>query len=107
MEYIVSARKYRPMTFDAVVGQAALTTTEDGWQNLMLLGRRKDEDDVCGRLFKGFQKSVEGCCGEHMYLVNDEHLVTAQLRWDPGLFHERLDVLHGVVTGSVELKDVQ
>lgn len=26
-EYIVSARKYRPMSFDAVVGQAALTTT--------------------------------------------------------------------------------
>ena len=27
MEYIVSARKYRPMTFDSVVGQEALTTT--------------------------------------------------------------------------------
>ncbi len=27
MEYIVSARKYRPMTFDAVVGQQTLTTT--------------------------------------------------------------------------------
>ncbi len=27
MEYIVSARKYRPLTFDSVVGQAALTTT--------------------------------------------------------------------------------
>ena len=27
MEYIVSARKYRPMTFDSVVGQHALTTT--------------------------------------------------------------------------------
>ena len=26
-EYIVSARKYRPMTFDSVVGQSALTTT--------------------------------------------------------------------------------
>lgn len=26
-EYIVSARKYRPMSFDSVVGQAALTTT--------------------------------------------------------------------------------
>ena len=26
-QYIVSARKYRPMTFDAVVGQQALTTT--------------------------------------------------------------------------------
>ena len=27
MDYIVSARKYRPMTFDSVVGQSALTTT--------------------------------------------------------------------------------
>ena len=27
MEYIVSARKYRPTTFDTIVGQAALTTT--------------------------------------------------------------------------------
>ncbi len=27
MEYIVSARKYRPMSFDTVVGQGALTTT--------------------------------------------------------------------------------
>ena len=27
MEYIVSARKYRPTTFDTVVGQSALTTT--------------------------------------------------------------------------------
>ena len=27
MDYIVSARKYRPMTFDTVVGQTALTTT--------------------------------------------------------------------------------
>ncbi len=27
MQYIVSARKYRPMTFDTVVGQTALTTT--------------------------------------------------------------------------------
>lgn len=26
-DYIVSARKYRPMTFDSVVGQSALTTT--------------------------------------------------------------------------------
>lgn len=26
-EYIVSARKYRPMSFDTVVGQKSLTTT--------------------------------------------------------------------------------
>ena len=26
-DFVVSARKYRPDTFDAVVGQAAITTT--------------------------------------------------------------------------------
>ena len=34
MEYIVSARKYRPMTFDTVVGQEALTTTLKNAVNL-------------------------------------------------------------------------
>ena len=29
-EYIVSARKYRPSTFESVVGQRALTTTLAG-----------------------------------------------------------------------------
>ena len=43
--YIVSARKYRPMTFDAVVGQGALTTT---LKNAIRSGRLAHAYLFCG-----------------------------------------------------------
>ena len=42
-----------------------------------------------------------------MHLVDDKHLVLAHLRRYACLLHQRLDVLHGVVRGRVEFKDVQ
>ncbi len=44
-EYIVSARKYRPSTFDSVVGQAALTTT---LRNAVRSGRLAHAYLFCG-----------------------------------------------------------
>ena len=44
-EYIVSARKYRPMSFDTVVGQAALTTT---LKNAVKLGKLAHAYLFCG-----------------------------------------------------------
>ena len=58
-------------------------------------------------LFQRLQEGVEGSRGEHVYLVNDEHLVFAYLWWDACLFHQCLDVLHGVVGSSIQLKDVK
>ena len=84
-----------------------LTTTQDGGQDLVLLRRSEDEDDVCGRLLKCLQECVEGSSGEHVNLVDDKHLVASELRWDACLLHERLDVLYGVVAGGVELEDVE
>ena len=84
-----------------------LTTTQDGGQDLMLLCRSKDEDDVCGRLFERLQESIEGSGGEHVHLVDDKHLVLAQLRWDARLLHQRFDMLYRVVRGGVELEDVE
>ena len=83
-----------------------LTTAQDGWQNLVFFCRSQNEDDVCRRLFQRFQESVEGCCRQHVYLVDDKHLVTAYLRWDARLVHQRLDVVNRVVGGSVQLKNV-
>lgn len=45
-EYIVSARKYRPMTFDSVVGQAALTAT---LKNAVKSGKLAHAYLFCGR----------------------------------------------------------
>ena len=44
-EYIVSARKYRPITFDSVVGQAALTTT---LKNAVISGKLAHAYLFCG-----------------------------------------------------------
>ena len=84
-----------------------LATTQDGWKNLMFLRCSEDEDDVCGRLFQRLQEGVESCCRQHVNLINDKHLVLANLRRDARLLHQRLDVLHAVVRGSIELKDVK
>ena len=84
-----------------------LTTAEDGGQDLMLLGSGEDEDDVCGWFLERLQESVEGSGGEHVHLVDDEDLVASELRWDARLLHQRLDMFHTVVRGSVELEDVQ
>ena len=44
-EYIVSARKYRPMSFDSVVGQSALTTT---LKNAVMSGKLAHAYLFCG-----------------------------------------------------------
>ena len=44
-DYIVSARKYRPMSFDSVVGQKALTTT---LKNAVLSGKLAHAYLFCG-----------------------------------------------------------
>lgn len=58
MEYQVSARKYRPMTFDAVVGQEALTITlKNAIQNgklahaFLFCGPRGVGKTTCARIF--------------------------------------------------------
>ena len=84
-----------------------LTAAEDGGKNLVLLGCGEDEDNVCRRLLKGLEKSIEGCRRQHVNLVDDEHLVAAYLRRDAGLLHERLDMLDGVVRGSIQFEDVE
>ena len=54
-----------------------LTTAEDGGQDLVLLRRGEDEDDVCGRFLECLEEGVEGSRREHVNLVDDEHFVTS------------------------------
>ena len=84
-----------------------LATAEDGGEYLVLLGGGENEDDVCRGFLEGLQERIEGSGGEHVDLVDDEHLVTSQLRRDARLLHEGLDMLHGVVAGGIELEDIE
>ena len=83
-----------------------LAPTDNRGQDLVLLGRGEDEDDMCWRLLQGLEEGIEGSCGKHVHLVDDEHLIFADLRRDACLLHQHLDVLHGVVRGSIQLEDV-
>jgi len=65
-EYIVSARKYRPMTFDAVVGQYALTTT---LKNAVKSGKLAHAYLFCGP--RGVGKTT--CARIFAKAINCEH----------------------------------
>ena len=66
MEYIVSARKYRPMTFDTVVGQEALTTT---LKNAVKSGKLAHAYLFCGP--RGVGKTT--CARIFAKVINCEH----------------------------------
>ena len=84
-----------------------LTAREDGRQNLMLLGGGEDKDDMSRRLLKSFEESIESGSREHVYLVDDKHLVFTHLWWHSRLLHQSLDMLHAIVAGGVKFKDIQ
>ncbi len=65
-EYIVSARKYRPMTFDSVVGQGALTTT---LKNAVKSGKLAHAYLFCGP--RGVGKTT--CARIFAKVINCEH----------------------------------
>ncbi len=66
MEYIVSARKYRPTTFDSVVGQSALTTT---LKNAVKSGKLAHAFLFCGP--RGVGKTT--CARIFAKTINCEH----------------------------------
>jgi len=66
MEYIVSARKYRPMSFDSVVGQQALTTT---LKNAVKSGKLAHAYLFCGP--RGVGKTT--CARIFAKAINCEH----------------------------------
>ena len=72
----------------------------------MLFGRSQHKDGVCRRFFQRFQKGIECCSGEHVHLVDDEHLVSAHLWRNTHLVDELTDVLHGVVGGGIKFVNV-
>ena len=72
----------------------------------MLLGGGEDKDDMSRRLLKSLEESIESGSREHVYLVDDKHLVFTHLWWHSRLLHQSLDMLHAIVAGGVKFKDI-
>ncbi|MBR2221093.1 MAG: hypothetical protein IJ975_03055, partial [Clostridia bacterium] len=101
MSYQALYRKYRPKTFDGIIGQNNITSTLANQiaagkivHAYLFCGSRgtgktstakifaraincQNENDVGGRFFKRFQKGVIGAVSQHMHFINDINFILA------------------------------
>ncbi len=84
-----------------------LTAAEDRREHLVLLGGGHDEDGVARGFLEGLEEGVEGARGQHVDLVDDEHLIFTGRGGDVDLLAEGADVVDAVVRGGVELDEVE
>ena len=83
-----------------------LTARQNGRQNFMGFGCRKNEFDVRGRLFQRFQQGIEGGIREHMDFVNNDHPKTALGRSVLHPFGQIANIVHPGMRGTVDFQDI-
>ena len=64
-----------------------LATAQYGRQDFMLFRCGQDKNDIRRRLFQRFEESIECSRGQHVHLVDDEHLIASHLRRYAHLFY--------------------
>ena len=64
-----------------------LATAQYGRQDFMLFRSGQDKDDIRRRLFQRLEESIECSRGQHVHLVDDEHLIASHLRRYAHLFY--------------------
>lgn len=85
----------------------ALTTRDDGRENLVGLGGGEDELYVLRRFFKGLEEGVEGGVREHVNLIDVVDLEAGAGGGEGGGFTEGAHLLDAVVGGSIDFEDVE
>ena len=111
----VYGHSFRPGDFfqtgvNQIGGNAAevkpLATGDNRRENLVGLGGAKDENDMAGRLFQGFQEGVGGRVGEHVGFVDDVDLAAALDGGKVDLFPYIPNLVDSAVAGGVKFDDV-
>ena len=85
----------------------ALAPGKDGGRDLVDLGGGKDEFHMGRRLLQGLQQGVEGGRGEHVDFVDDVDFVGRGRGHVGDIFPQVPDLVHTVVGGSVDFKDIR
>src|ERR1043165_3170964 len=73
----------------------------------MLLGSGQDEDGIWRRLLKRLQEGIEGCRAKHVHLIDDGYLIATLLRCKAYTVYEFPDIIHRVIGGGIQFKDVE
>ena len=84
-----------------------MSARTNGREHLFRLGGGEDENEVLGWLLHDLQQRVESLFGDHVRLIHDEHTVTGLRRSVERTIAQFAHVIHAVVSGSVELSDIQ
>ena len=84
----------------------ALYAGENGGRQLLGLGGGQNEHHMRGRFLQRLKQRVKGRGGEHVHLVDDIHLVTAQLSGVAHLLQQLADVIDAVVAGCVQFQHI-
>ena len=75
--------------------------------DLLGLGRGEDEFDVRRWLFDDLEQSVEALRGDHVRLIEDEHLVPIARGRIDGALTQVTGIIDAVVAGRVDLDDIE
>ena len=83
-----------------------LATRQNRRQQFVFLGRCQYENGMMGRFFEGFQKRIERCRRQHMYLIDNKYLVASELRRNAHFIDKAAYFVDRVVRCGIELDDV-
>ena len=84
----------------------ALAAGENRNGHFANFGGRENEFHMFGRLLECFQQTIEGCCREHMHLIDDVDLVAGTDRLIARRFDDLSDIVDRGVGSGVHFHDV-
>ena len=83
-----------------------LATRQNSRKNLMLLRRRQNKDSMTGRFLQCFQKSIESRDRQHMYLIDNIHLILTDLWRNPHLLYQLADIIYRIIGRGIQFMNV-
>jgi hypothetical protein len=72
----------------------------------MKLGGGKNKNDIRGRLLNGFKQGVKGVIGQHVYFINNIHLIPPRMGGEENLVLYLPDIVNPGVGSPVDLDDI-
>ena len=84
-----------------------LAAGQNGGRHLLDLGRRQNKNDMGRRLFQRLEQRIEGCCGQHVHLIDNVYLIFTGAGRVSSLIAQVADIIHAVVGSGIHFHYIQ